>query len=136
MKKGTNEGYTFDLQNGIDIELSNKQDESLKTLESWCIFFHRLMNSYWLAVLSQLSKSVYGAPVTILPSLLTGMQFNSDSQYNTHDYLLWWESKYHSNGLLLMWSCNLDNGQQYTINNQHHHPLELFGRVINNVNNI
>ncbi len=37
-KKGTNEGYSFDLRNGIGIELSNKQDESLKTLESWCIF--------------------------------------------------------------------------------------------------
>ena len=76
------------MQNGIDIELSNEQDESLKTLESWCIFFHRLTNSNRLAVLSQLSKSVYGAPVTILPSLLTRMQFNGDSQYKTHDYLL------------------------------------------------
>ena len=61
-KKGTEDGYSFDLRNGIDIELSNKQDESLKTLESWCLFFHRLMNSNRLAVLSQLSKSVYGAP--------------------------------------------------------------------------
>jgi hypothetical protein len=33
-KKGTTEGYSFDLRNGIGIELSNKQDESLKTLES------------------------------------------------------------------------------------------------------
>jgi hypothetical protein len=40
-KKGTKEGYSFDLRNGIGIELSNKQDELLKTLESWCIFFHR-----------------------------------------------------------------------------------------------
>jgi hypothetical protein len=37
-KKGTKEGYSFDLRNGIGIELSNKLDESLKTLESWCIF--------------------------------------------------------------------------------------------------
>ena len=88
-KKETKEGYSFDLRNGIGIELANKQDESLKTLESWCIFFHLLMNSNRLAVLSQLSKSVYGAPVTILPSLLTRMQFNGDSQYKTHDYLLW-----------------------------------------------
>jgi hypothetical protein len=73
-KKGTKEGYSFDLWNGIGIELSNKQDESLKTLESWCIFFHRLM----------ISKSVYGAPATILPSLLTRMQYNGDSQYKTH----------------------------------------------------
>jgi hypothetical protein len=54
-KKGTKEGYSFDLRNGIDIELSNEQDESLKTLESWCIFFYQLMNSNRLAVLSQLS---------------------------------------------------------------------------------
>ncbi len=32
-KKGTEDGYSFDLQNGIDIDLSNEQDESLKTLE-------------------------------------------------------------------------------------------------------
>ncbi len=79
MKKGTNEGYSFDLRNGIDIELSNEQDESFKILESWCLFFHWLMNSNRLAVLSQLSKSVYGASQTILPSLLTRMQFNGDS---------------------------------------------------------
>jgi hypothetical protein len=24
-----------------------------------------------------------------------------------------------------MWSCKLDNGQQYTINNLHHHPLQF-----------
>ncbi len=87
-KKGTKEGYSFDLRNGIGIELSNEQDELLKTLEPWCIFFHRLVNSNRLAVLSQLSKSVYQAPATILPSLLTKMQFNGDSQYKTHDYLL------------------------------------------------
>ncbi len=34
-KKGTKEGYSFDLRNGFGIELSNKQDELLKTLESW-----------------------------------------------------------------------------------------------------
>jgi hypothetical protein len=84
-KKGTNEGYTFDLQNGIDIELSNKQDESFKILESWCLFFHRLINTNRLAVLSHLSKSVYGASQTISPSLLTTMQFNGDSQYKTHN---------------------------------------------------
>jgi hypothetical protein len=89
MKKRTKEGYSFDLWNGIGIELSNKQDKLLKTLESWCIIFHQLMNSNRLAVLSQLSKSVYGAPATILPSLLTRMQFNGDSQYKTHDYHLW-----------------------------------------------
>ncbi len=72
-EKGTNEGYSFDLRNGIDIKLSTKQDESFKFLESWCLFFHRLMNSNRLAVLSQLSKSVYGAPQTILPTLLTRM---------------------------------------------------------------
>jgi hypothetical protein len=33
-KKGTKEGYSFDLRNGIGIELSNKKDELLKTLES------------------------------------------------------------------------------------------------------
>ncbi len=124
-KKGTKEGYSFDLQNGIGIELSNKQDELLKTLESWCIFFHRLMNSNKLAVLSQLSKSVYGASATILPSLLTRMQFNGDSQYKTDDYLLWWATKYPSNGSLLTWSCKLDNGRQYTINNLHHRPLQF-----------
>ncbi len=75
-KKGKEEGHSFDLWNGIGIELANEQDESLKTLESWCIFFHRLMNSNRLAVLSQLSKSMYGAPATISPSLLTRMQFN------------------------------------------------------------
>jgi hypothetical protein len=88
-KKWTKEGYSFDLWNRIGIELANEQDESLKTLESLCIFFHRLMNSNRLAVLSQPSKSVYGAPATILPSLLTRMQFNGESQYKTHDYLLW-----------------------------------------------
>jgi hypothetical protein len=31
-KKVAREGYSFDLWNGIDIELSNKQDELLKTL--------------------------------------------------------------------------------------------------------
>jgi hypothetical protein len=97
----------------------------LKTLESWCIFFHWLTNSNRLAVLSQLSKSVYGAPETILPSLLTRMQFNGDSQYKTHDHLLWRATKYPSNGSLLTWSCKLDNGQQYTINNLHHHPLQF-----------
>ncbi len=87
-KKGKKEGYSFDLQNGIGIELSNKQDELLKTLESWCVLFHWLTNSNRLAVLSQLIKSVYGAPATILPSLLTRMQFNGDSQYKTHNLLL------------------------------------------------
>ncbi len=125
-KNGTNEGYSFDLQNGIDIELSNEQDESLKNLESWCLFFHRLVNSNRLAALSQLSKSVYGAPQTILPSLLTRMQFNGDSQYKTHDYYLWQATEYPSNGSLLTWSCKLDNGwQSYRINNLHHHPLQF-----------
>ncbi len=32
MKKGTSEGYSFHLRNGIDIELSTKQDESFKIL--------------------------------------------------------------------------------------------------------
>jgi hypothetical protein len=114
-KKGTKEGYSFDFWNGIGIELSNKQDELFKTLESWCIFFHRLINSNRLAVLSQLSKSVYGAPATILPSLLTRMQFNGDSQYKTHDYLLWQATKYPSNGSLVTWSCKLDNGRQYRL---------------------
>ncbi len=97
----------------------------LKTLESWCIFFHRLMNSNRLAVLSHLSKSVYGAPATISPSLLTRMQFNGDSQYKTHDYLLWRATKHPSNGSLLTWSCKLDNSRQYTINNLHHRPLQF-----------
>jgi hypothetical protein len=83
------------------------------------------MNSNRFAVLSQLSKSVYRAPATILPSLLTRVQFNGDSQYKTHDYLLWQATKYSSNGSLLTWSCKLDNGQQYTINNLHHHPLQF-----------
>jgi hypothetical protein len=122
MKKGANDGYTFDLRNGI---VSNNQDESFKIVESWCLFFHQLMNSNRLAVLSHLSKSVYGAPQTILPSLLTGMQFNGDSQYKTHDYLLWRATKYPSNGSLLMWSCKLDNGWQYMINNLHHRPLQF-----------
>jgi hypothetical protein len=83
------------------------------------------MNSNRLAVSSQLSKSVYGAPQTISPSLLTGIQFHGDSQYKTHDYLLWRATKYPSNGSLLTWSCKLDNGRQYTINNLHHHPLQF-----------
>jgi hypothetical protein len=83
------------------------------------------MNSNRLAVFSQLSKSVYGAPATILPSLLTRMQFNGDSQYKTHDYLLWRATKYPSNGSLLMWSCKLDNNRQYMINNLHHRPLQF-----------
>ncbi len=124
-KKGTKKGYSFDLRNGIGIELSNKQDELLKTLESWHNFFHHLMNSNRLAVLSQLRKSVYGAPATILPSLLTRMQFNGDSQYKTHYYLLWQATKYPSNGSLLMWSRKMDNGRQYTINNLHHRPLQF-----------
>ncbi len=124
-KKGTNEGYSFDLWNGIDIELSTKQDESFKILESWCLFFHRLINNNRLAVLSQLSKSVYGAPQTILPSLLTRMQFNGESQYKIHDYLIWRTNKYPSNGSMLTWSCKLDNGRQYTINNLHHCPLQF-----------
>ncbi len=53
------------------------------------------------------------------------MQFNGDSQYKTHDYLLWQATKYPLNGSLLMWSCKLDNGWQYTINNLHHHPLQF-----------
>ncbi len=113
------------MQNGIGIELAKKQDELLKTLESWCIFFHRLMNSNRLAVLSQLSKSVYGAPAIVSPSLLTRMQCNGDSQYKTHGYLLWQATKYPSNGSLLTWSCKLDNGWQYTINNLHHCPLQF-----------
>jgi hypothetical protein len=58
-KNGTNEGYSFDLRNGINIELSNEQGESFKNLESWCLFFHWSMNSNRLAVLPQLSKFVY-----------------------------------------------------------------------------
>jgi hypothetical protein len=84
------------------------------------------MNSNRLAVLSQLSNSVYGAPQTISPSLLTRMQFNGDSQYKTHDYLLWRATtKYPANESLLMWSCKLDNGWQYTIKNLHHRPLQF-----------
>jgi hypothetical protein len=83
------------------------------------------MNSNRLAVMSQLSKSVYGAPVTILPSLLTRIQFNGDLQYKNHDYLLWRATRYPSNGSLLTWSCKLDNGWQYTINNLHHRPLQF-----------
>ncbi len=83
------------------------------------------MNSNRLAVLSHLSKSVYGAPQTISPSLLTKMQFNGDSQYKTHDYLLWRATKYLSNGSLLTWSCKLDNSLQYMINNLHHRPPQF-----------
>jgi hypothetical protein len=124
-KKGTNEGYTFDFWNGIDIELSNELDESFNILEPWCFFFHWLMTSNRLAVLSHLSKSVYGAPVAISPSLLTRMQFNCDSQYKTHGYFLWQATKYPSNGSLLTWSCKLDNGRHYTMNNLHHRPLQF-----------
>jgi hypothetical protein len=46
------------------------------------------MNNNRLAVLLQISKSVYGSPLTILPSLLTRMQFNGDSQYKIDDYLI------------------------------------------------
>jgi hypothetical protein len=53
-KKETNVGYSFDLRNGINIQLSTEQDESFKILESWCLFFHRLMNNNRLAVLLQL----------------------------------------------------------------------------------
>jgi hypothetical protein len=94
------------------------------------------MNSNGLAVLSQLSKSVCGAPQTILPSLLTRMQFNGDSQYKTHDYLLWRATKYPSNGSLLMWSCRLDNGQQYTINNLHHRPCQFNLRELSTMSTI
>jgi hypothetical protein len=83
------------------------------------------MDSNRLAVLSQLSNSAYGAPQTILPSLLTRMQFNGDSQDKTHDYLLWQATKYPSNGSLLTWSCKLDKGWQYTIKNLHHRPLQF-----------
>jgi hypothetical protein len=83
------------------------------------------MNSNRLAVLSQLSKSLYGAPQTIMPSLLTRMQFNGDSQYKTHDYLLWRATKYPTNESLLTWSCELDNDWQYTIKNLHHCPLQF-----------
>jgi hypothetical protein len=124
-KKRNNEGYSFDLRNGIDIELSTKQDESFKILESWCLFFHQLMNNNRLAVLLQLSKSVYGSPLTISSSLLTRMQFNGDSQYKIDDYLIWRTTKYPSNGSMLTWSCKLDNGWQYTINNLHHRPLQF-----------
>ena len=78
------------------------------------------MNNNRLAVLLQLSKSVYGAPQFISPSLLTRMQFNGESQYKIHDYLIWRTTKYPANGSLLTWSCKLDNGRQYTINNLHH----------------
>ncbi len=64
-------------------------------------------------------------PKTILHSLLTRMQFNGDSQYKTHDYLLWQATKYPSNCSLLTWSCKLDNGRQYMINNLHHRPLQF-----------
>jgi hypothetical protein len=83
------------------------------------------MNNNRLAVLLQLSKSAYGAPQTILPSLLTRMQFNGESQYKIHDYLIWRTTKYPSNGSLLTWSCKLDNGLQYMINNLHHRPLQF-----------
>ncbi len=83
------------------------------------------MNSNRLAVLSQLSKSVYGAPQTISPSLLTRMQFNGDSQYKTHDYLLWRATKYPANESLLMWSCKLDKDWQYTIKILYHRPLQF-----------
>jgi hypothetical protein len=86
---------------------------------------HSFGCSYRLAVLSQLSKSVYGAPQTILRSLLTRMQFNGDSQYKTHDYFLWRATKYLANESLLTWSCKLDNGRQYVIKNLHHHPLQF-----------
>jgi hypothetical protein len=68
---------------------------------------------------------VYGAPQTILPSLLTRMQFNGESQYKIHDYLIWWTTKYSSNNSLLTLSCKLDIGRQYTIDNLHHHPLQF-----------
>ncbi len=110
---------------GMKLTLNNPPNESFKILESWCLFFHRLMNNNRLAVLSQLSKSVYGSPQTILPSLLTRMQFNDDSQYKIHDYLIWQTTKYPSNGSLLTWSCKLENGRQYMINYLHHHPLQF-----------
>ncbi len=68
---------------------------------------------------------MYGTHQTILPSLLTRMQFNGDSQYKIHDYHIWWTTKYPSNGSLLMGSCKLDNGRQYTIINLHHRPLQF-----------
>jgi hypothetical protein len=110
---------------GMELTLNYQTNKMNHSNESWCLFFHRLMNSNRLAVLSHLSKYVYGAPQTILPSLLPRMQFNGDSQYKTHDYLLWQATKYPSNESLLMWSCTLDNGQQYRINNLHHRPLQF-----------
>jgi hypothetical protein len=53
------------------------------------------------------------------------MQFNGDSQYKIHDYIIWWTTKYPSNSSLLTWSCKLDNGRQYMINNLHHHPHQF-----------
>jgi hypothetical protein len=53
------------------------------------------------------------------------MQFDGDSQNKIDDYLIWRTTKYPSNGSLLTWSCKLDNGRQYMINNLHHHPLQF-----------
>jgi hypothetical protein len=53
------------------------------------------------------------------------MQFNGNSQYKIHDYLIWQTTKYPSNTSMLTWSCKLDNGWQYMINNLHPHPLQF-----------
>jgi hypothetical protein len=53
------------------------------------------------------------------------MQFNGESQYKIHHYLIWRTTKYPSNGSLLTWLCKLDNGWQYMINNLHHRPLQF-----------
>ncbi len=86
--------------------------------------------------MSHICKYVYGAPQTISASLLTRMQFNGDLQYKTHDYLLWQATKYPSNGSLLTWSCKLDNGLQYMINNLHHCPLQFNLGELSTMSNI
>jgi hypothetical protein len=57
--KTSNKGYLFCKHKGNYNQLTPEEIESLDLVESWCLFFHRLLHKNRLALLSGVTSYVY-----------------------------------------------------------------------------
>ncbi len=76
--KNNDGAYIFEQFANIGIGHSNSLHPPLKMFESWCLFFHRLVNNNRLRVLWQFHTSVHEPHEPMSPALLNRMNFSGE----------------------------------------------------------
>ncbi len=86
--------YMFEQFDNIGVGHANSPHPSLKMFESWCLFFHRLVNNNQLGVLWQFHNSVHEPHEPMSPALLKRMNFSGYKYKEIHGYIKWHLEKY------------------------------------------